>query len=276
MKWLITSLPVFICINVLVAQTNVATNYENSMLKIEQEIYMSENDTLKNELYLIKFNSSLKEKDFKRSYFELSRVRGRYFNDLAILQDFYWNASLISKLVNKVDYAETYYDAYLGLVQDSSVNTQLLGLLINAELDSSSYNEFKKTLTLDTALNCIDCLSLISYYRLKNKLGYIWASRLVPGLGTVLTGDIYNGLGSVISLGGASYGVYHLFLNKLYLSTGIWGYLFIPRFYFGNIRMTKYKLEKLEEKRRAKLAIDCELTIKELLIKYPIDFRLSE
>ena len=276
MKWLITSLPVFICINVLVAQTNECSNYESSMLNIEYDIFMSDNDTLKNELYLNKFNNSLKDKDFKRSYFELSRVRGKYVNDLVTLQDFYWNASLISKLVNKVDQAETYYDAYLGVVQDSSINAQLLGLLIKAELDSSSYNDFKKTLTLDTALNCIDCLSLIPYYRLKNKLGFIWASRLVPGLGTVLTGDIYNGLGSVITLGGASYGVCHLFLNKMYLSTGVWGYLFIPRFYFGNIRITKYKLKKLEEKRRAKLAIDCELTIKKLLINYPIDFRLSE
>ncbi|MDC1188935.1 hypothetical protein N8089_03990 [Flavobacteriales bacterium] len=276
MKWLITNLLVFICINVLVAQTKEVKNYENSMLKIEQKIFMSKNDTLKNEFYLKKFNSSLREKDFGRSYFELSRIRGRYFNDSVALQDFYWNAALISKLVNKLDYAETYYDAYIDLTQDSSINSQLLGLLINAELDSSSYNMFKKNLTLDTALNCLDCLSLIPYYRLKNKLGYIWASRLVPGLGTAFTGDVYNGLGSVITIGSASYGVYYLFLNKLYLSTGIWGYLFIPRFYFGNIRMTKYRLEKLEEKRRAKLAITCELTTKKLLINYPIDFRLSE
>ena len=276
MKWLITNLLVFICINVLVAQTKEVKNYENSMLKIEQKIFMSKNDTLKNEFYLKKFNSSLREKDFGRSYFELSRIRGRYFNDSVALQDFYWNAALISKLVNKLDYAETYYDAYIDLTQDSSINSQLLGLLINAELDSSSYNNFKKNLTLDTALNCLDCLSLIPYYRLKNKLGYIWASRLVPGLGTVFTGDVYNGLGSVITIGSASYGFYYLFLNKLYLSTGIWGYLFIPRFYFGNIRMTKYRLEKLEEKRRAKLAITCELTTKKLLINYPIDFRLSE
>ena len=113
-------------------------------------------------------------------------------------------------------------------------------------------------------------------YRLKRKWAYVFSSYILPGTGTLLTGDVYNGIGSIVTVGGTGYGVYQLAKNKLYLGMGIWGYLFLPRVYFGNIKLTATKLEALEKKKKSKLVDNCEQKMLELLKNNPIDFRLNE
>ena len=99
---------------------------------------------------------------------------------------------------------------------------------------------------------------------------------IVPGLGTLFAGDVLNGFGSLLTVGGSGLGVYYLLKNNLRWGTGIWGYLLFVRFYNGNIQLTKKNVLKLEEKKRNKIALKCYTEVQKVLNKYPIDFRLNE
>ena len=272
MRWLLISLLVFICTNDVFSQLS----YEEKMLGLEKEIFESKNDSLKNTFCLQKFNNSLKKQDYKRSYLELRRVRELYLSDSITKSDFYWNATLISKLSNEPQYANIYYDAYLHYTNDSSESSLTLGMLIKSGIDTSEFFEFKRSYEFTKNNECFDCFNELLSYRLKRKWVYVFSSYILPGTGTLLAGDVYNGIGSIVAVGGTGYGVYQLAKNKLYFGMGIWGYLFLPRVYFGNVKLTATKLEALEKKKKSKLVDNCEQKMLELLKNNPIDFRLNE
>lgn len=272
MRLLITSLLICFCMNKTFGQSD----YEAQMLKLEQVVFLEGNDSIANESFLKKFNLSLSQSDFKRSFTELRRVNDSYINDSAQKADFYWNASLVSKLSGDPEYANIYHDLYLKITSDSSYASLLLGLLIKEELDTAVFNDFWTIVKEDSVFNCFDCLADVNSFKIKRKGAYIAASRLVPGLGTILAGDLFNGIGSILTVGGSGVGVYYLFTNQLYWGTGIWGYLFLVRFYKGNVNLTKDKIIKLEQKKRNNLEKGCHEEIQKVLIKYPIDFRLNQ
>ena len=246
------------------------------MLSLEQVIFSEENDSIANESFLKKFNLSIPESDFNRSYYELRRVNDNYIIDSVQKTNFYWNASLVSKLSGDYEYADIYYNLYLSNSNDSSYSSLLLGLLIKEELDTSVFNSFKAAIKSDSIIDCVECLADVNAFKMKRKGAYIMASRLVPGFGTMFTGDLFNGIGSILTVGGSGVGVYYLFTSNLYWGTGIWGYLFLVRFYKGNVNLTKDKVIKLEKKKRNRLAKNCFEEIQDVLINYPIDFRLNQ
>ena len=246
------------------------------MLMLEQKIFQASHDSLKNSFHLQKFNTSLRSQDYKRSYFELRRVREKYIHDSLIESNFYWNAALISKLSNEFQYANIYYDAYLNFTNDTSSSSLILGMLIKSDIDSAEFYYFRNKYSYTRNNELSTCLETLFSYHLKRKWPYIISSYLLPGTGTLLTGDVYNGIGSLVTVSGFSYGVSQLAKSKLYFGAGIWGYLFLPRVYFGNIRLTVAKIQELEKKKKSKLADSCEQKVKELLNNNPIDFRLNE
>lgn len=246
------------------------------MLMLEQKIFKASHDSLKNPLYLQKFNISLGYQDYERSYFELRRVREKYINDSLIESNFYWNAALISKLSNEFQYANIFYDAYIDFTNDTGSSSLLLGMLIKSDLDSSAFYKFIDQYEYTSHNEVSVCFETLLSYQLKRKWTYILSSYLVPGSGTILSGDLYNGIGSLVTVSGFSFGVSQLVKSKLYFGAGIWGYLFLPRVYFGNIRLTVAKIQELEKKKKLKLAYSCEQKVKELLNNNPIDFRLNE
>lgn len=268
MKWLIISLLAFICTNIS-AQDSV----EVELFKLENEVFTTANDSLKNTLYLKKFALTKALNDYDRAYFELRRVREKYISDSISKSNFYWNAALTSKVSGNYQYANIYFDAYFNYTHDSSTSTLLLGLLIKADADTAEYNAFAPIAKKDSVLQCTDCLIELIEYKLKYKSAYIWASRIVPGLGTALTGDVYNGLGSVITLGGSGIGVYALIIHELYIGASVWGLMTLPRFYNGQIRLTRTKVNELEQKKRAKKSAICQQEIQSILKKHPIDFK---
>lgn len=272
MRSLLISLLVFICMNDVFSQLS----YEENMLMLEKKIFEANNDSVKNTLCFQKFNNSLKKQDYNRSYLELRRVREVFVVDSLIKSDFYWNATLISKLSNERQYANIYYDAYLEYTNDTSESSLILGMLVKSDLDSSELYEFKRKYYYTNNSNLFGCFDELLSYRLKRKWAYVLSSYILPGTGTILTGDVYNGIGSLVTVSGTGYGVYQLAKSKLYLGMGIWGYLFLPRVYLGNIRLTAAKLESLEKKKKSKLADNCEQKMLEFLKNNPIDFRLNE
>ena len=272
MRSLIISLLALIYTNDVFSQLG----FEEKMLSLEKKIFESKNDSIKNIFCLEKFNSSLKKQDYKRSYHELRRVRELFLSDSVTKSDFYWNATLISKLSNEPQYANIYYDAYLYYTNDSSESSLILGMLIKSDIDSSEFFEFKRKYDFTKNNDCFDCFDELFSFKLKRKWAYVFSSYILPGTGTLLTGDLYNGIGSLFTVSGFSYGIYQLTKSKLYYGAGIWGYLFLPRVYFGNIRLTVAKIKELEKKKKSKLVYSCEQKVKELLNNNPIDFRLNE
>jgi len=243
---------------------------------LEQKIFQTPHDSIKNSLYLQKFNISLGDQDYQRSYFELRRVRERYINDSLIESNFYWNAALISKLSGDFQYANIFYDSYLDFTSDTSLSSLILGMLIKSDIDSSAFYNFRDQYEYTSHNEVSACFEKLLSFKLKRKWAYILCSYLVPGSGTLLSGDFYNGIGSLVTLSGFSYGVSQLVKSKLYFGAGIWSYLFLPRVYFGNIRLTVAKIKELEKKKKSKLVYSCEQKVKELLNNNPIDFRLNE
>ncbi len=251
-------------------------SYEEKMLMFEKKIFNTNNDSVKSALCFQKFNSSLNEQDYNRSYLELRRVREEFVVDSLTKSDFYWNATLISKLSNERQYANIYYDAYLNYTNDTSVSSLVLGMLIKSDIDSSELYEFKRTYRYTKNTSLFDCFDELLSYRLERKWAYLLSSYILPGTGTILIGDAYNGIGSLVTVSGTGYGVYQLAKSKLYLGMGIWGYLLLPRVYLGNIKLTIAKLESFEKKKKSILAENCEQKILEFLKNNPIDFRLNE
>lgn len=187
-----------------------------------------------------------------------------------------WNASLVSKLNGDFEYANIYFDQYLEATLDSNDNCIILGFLIKSENDSSVFNVFEKQYVKDSSLACLSCLNSVRGFKMKRKGAYVKVSYLFPGLGTMMTGDFYNGFGSILTVGGSGVGMYYLLSNNLYYGSAIWGYLLFWRFYTGNVRLAKTKVSDLEKKKRGKQAYDCQQKIKELLKNNQIDFRLNK
>lgn len=272
MRWLLISLQIFIYTSNVFCQDT----YQQKMLMLEQKIFKVSNDSIKNDFCFQKFNLSLKKQDYQRSYQELRRIRERYFLDSLTESNFLWNATLISKLSNEFEYANIYYEAYLDFTKDTSSSGLILGMLIKSDIDSAEFYHFRNKYLYTRNHELSTCFEALFTYHLKRKWAYVISSYLVPGGGTLLMGDIYNGTGSLVTVSGVSYGVYQLAKSKLYFGAGIWGYLFLPRVYFGNIRLTVAKIKELEKKKKSKLAFACEQKVKELLNNNPIDFRLNE
>lgn len=269
MKWLTTSLLVFICIN-LFAQSEL----ELQLLKLEQKAYAAQNDTLKNTNYLHRFNLLIQTNHKSKLYHEMRRIREKFITDSLKKSNFFWNAALASKIYGDFQYADIYYDAYLDFTNDSSTSSLLLGLLIKADRDTAEYYTLLNS-SNDSNLTCTNCLIELIDYQIKNKPLYVWSSKIIPGLGTALTGDIFNGVGSVVTLGGSSIGVAALIINQLYIGAGVWGIMTIPRFYNGQIRLTKTKVNELEKKKRSTAADKCSASIKERLRDFSIDFKVD-
>ena len=242
------------------------------LLSLEEQFFVSQNDTLRNNLSLQKFNLSLiLNLKKERLLFELNRIHENLITDSIDKLNYIWNASLVTKLNKEFAYSNMYIDA----THDSSDQTKILGLLIKSEIDSATYFRFLTNNVSDSSYNCMNCLNDLNEYKLPNKRGYLIASSFFPGLGTILTGDVYNGLGSLILVPGSIYSVFRLWRGGLYFNAISWGIALIPRLYFGNTRLTREKVSLIEKRHLNKLADACEISINKKLIEQPINYKLK-
>lgn len=270
MKWLIISLAVLLCTNKISAQV-----FSDQLLCLETKVFETKNDTLRNDYLLEKYHLALHGNDVKYAYNALRRVRENLITDSLKRVNFLWNAALTTQSYGDIQYPKIYLSAYSELTGDTSTKYQLLNRFISASTLNS--NEQKKyELPSDTSIaSCVVCLEQVAQFKLKNKWLYTLASGLVPGLGTYFAGDFYNGTGSIITVGGSTYLTYYLVQQNLNVNAVVWGVLFVPRFYFGNMSLTKTKVNQLEQKKKSKLAYSCEAKLKNLFINNSINYRLD-
>jgi hypothetical protein len=271
MKWLITIKLTLLFTSSLIGQDSL--NFD--LLKLEEQIFYAQNDSIKNDFYLEKFNFSICNNLGKEKLlFELNRVQEGLLIDSNERANYLWNAAIVTKLNEEFTYSNMYFDAYLKETQDTSNDIKILGLVIKSEIDSATYSSFYNEYIHDSAFKCMDCLRGLTNYVLPNKRAYVMASTLLPGLGTMLTGDVYNGFGSLVLVPGSVIGVFQLWNGGLYINAVTWGYALIPRLYLGNTSLTSHKVELLEKRKLNKLADECKSLYGNKLILFPILYRL--
>ena len=270
MKWLIIIKLTFLFISNVLGQNNSISH----LLELEEKIFFAENDSVKNNLCLRKFNYSLANNlEKEKLLFELNRVQESLIMDSISLINYLWNASIVTKLNGSYSYSNMYFDAYLNKTRDTSNNVKVLGLLIKSEIDSSTYADFYSIYVKDSSFKCMQCLNDLNSYILPHKKAYVLASTIFPGLGTMLTGDFYNGFGSLILVPSSVFGVINLWRGGLYYNAVSWGIALIPRLYFGNTSLTSEKVNQLEKLKLKKLSDKCNNLYKSKLLLFPVNYK---
>ena len=69
------------------------------------------------------------------------------------------------------------------------------------------------------------------------------------------------------------FGIIKLVDYGLYLNAFFWGTGLGFKFYAGNLKLTEKQFYEAETKQRNKLANNCENQLKQLLEKYPLNFK---
>ena len=247
----------------------------NELLMFETKIYNSASDTVAVKYCLQKFDLYLSNKNyFEGALKEAKRIDFEKITDSTTCVRFLWNASLMAHFNDDKRYALHYFNTYQKLSNDSSIQSDLLAVVINNGVDSTMVSSSTKRLTNHNAeFKALACVNSIYAYTIKHKKRYTTASAIIPGLGSMLNGNITKGLTSLAITGGTGYAVYLLATNNLYLSAFVGTFAVGARFYFGNIALTRKLVLEKEELKKNALAKDCKCILNSLLEKYPVNFR---
>jgi len=186
------------------------------------------------------------------------------------------NLAIISFLNNESDYAYYYFNQYINLSKDTSLLNQIHLTIFSSQQDSSIFYQNLNKLNFKDSLiwKKFENLYLIYHQKYDYKKKYLIASYILPGLGTALLGDIFNGLGSLTFNTLSIYSTYLLSVQHLYIGAVGWGILLIPRFYGGNIELTQKTINDNFKKRLHKMSLENKKFIDELLIEFPIELNL--
>ncbi len=268
---------IIILISALLCTEKVFSQNEFSqhLLMLEEKAFLCTSDTLRNDFYLQKFDLYVQHnKPTNEAMLEARRIDYHLFRDTASMIRFLWNASVTSQLTNSVNPAAHYYSSYQEINPDSSVEAYLLGSLIYMDFDSAVARSFVNRLVIkDKSFACVSCLQEVANYSRKHKGLYLISSALVPGLGSALNGNVLKGTTSLLINSLAVYAVYVLIQSNLYFNAFFWGGAFLTKFYIGNIKLTGSLFDQKEERKKNKLATNCELMLSGVLKQHPIFYR---
>jgi hypothetical protein len=266
-----------IILTILVACTSncfTQNNFEIDILNIEMQYFDVKNDTLKQKLILKKMdlliaNNVLDERLFK----EVKRVKSAYLDKIESA-NFFWNAAIISYLNKETNHASNYLNRYFLFQKEETIPFKLMYFLTNQKIDSlKSIGYYKELCLIDSVFIPLQEIYTLENFELKGKKLLLNSGIIIPGLGAMLNGNILKGLVS-LSLNVLSfYAIRTLILQKLYINSFGWGFNLFGKFYLGNLRMTENLVNKKENNQKNKLATDCELILKEILEKYPFEFK---
>lgn len=207
---------------------------------------------------------------------EFKNINWNSIKDSIQKNKYLYNLAVLYYLNNQADYAYFYLEQYYKKTQDYSFNNKIFNTLIASNLDSTSfYSNFNDLIAIDS-LKYLPFLNLflINNQTLPQKKAYIFSSYVIPGLGTMLQGDIFNGLGSLTFNSLAIYSTYLLASSNLYINAVGWGILLIPRFYGGNIELTKKTIHNNYKKRLHKMSEENKKFIDDILKEFPIELKL--
>lgn len=251
---------------------------DSVLLNFEQAIFQSESDSLRNNILLTKIDYHLDQNQLSDQVFsDISRLKPKFL-DRDERQRFYWNASILYYAFDQHYRAIHYIDAYEKGADSIELNTsfELLKFLSYSEYDTALANRlFEELMERDTLIACLTCISAVANYELKHKKFRIVASYFMPGIGTMITGKPVKGFLSLSLNVLSTFAIIYTIHQQLWINTVGWGTNLIGKFYTGNIRLATNVIAEKELRKKKELAHQCELQIRSILQRYPLNFKLS-
>lgn len=249
-------------------------SFAAQLLKLEEQLYNAQNDTMKNSCALNKFNLYLTHQNYSKNAFsEARRIDYTLIKDIDQRNNFLWNASIIAYLNIERDYANYYHIHYGELTNDTTLDKQFLEFLINENYDSKWDSLLLSLSKKDTLFNGLICLKQLPREEdKKNK--YMFASAFLPGLGSALLGYPVKGVVSLSINTAIVLFMVELARHNLWINTVFFGGALIKKFYVGNIRLTSALYKKKQASKKADKAYSCSLNLELLMKKYPLKFKV--
>jgi len=246
----------------------------DTLYQIEKRVFLAKNDTLKNSFRLEKFNYCLATNPFDTlSYKEANRVEYSMIENSNQKSNFLWNSTLICIIYNDFMQASFLYEKYEQQMKDSSVQSLLLGFAANKKYPEVQQNYLQKLVQKDSLFKELDCFRNLSKDTI-HEAKFLRLAKIVPGLGLIKMNEKKRGYFSLTTNALLTTAVVTLAFNELYINAIAVSYIYLYRFYQGNIALTKRAIEQKRNRKKNELTISCELVLKNLLTKYSIGFIL--
>ncbi len=262
-----------VCTNSIIAQNKNL----NDLLFWEYKIF--ENPQQKDSLLLYqinKLNIYILNKKFNADLInEFKGINWLEIKDSLTQMKYLQNLAIVHFLNNEPDYAYYYFDQYIKISNDTSLKSLTHLTIFSAQQDSSTFyqNLNKLNITDSKKWKQFENLYLIHHQKYDYKKKYLIASYILPGLGTLLLGDVFNGIGSLTFNTLSIYATYLLSMQHLYIGAVGWGILLIPRFYGGNIELTQKTIDNKFKKKLNQMSLKNESFLKEIFNTYPVEIK---
>ena len=262
---------IFLCINSVFSQNLL----ESKLLNLEEKIYEEENDTIINDLKIDKVNLLIENKVVSsRVLSEIKRTNSTLFKN-ANKSNFFWNSTILFYL-NDDTYNALYY---LNLYEKSTIDTctQLLILkfLINTGYNKDQSDSYLSILSSkDSLFLSFKCFNEVQEYEMRRKRIYGILGMIIPGSGLIANHEYKRGIMSLALNTGSVFAITWFFQQNMYLNMFGWGSNLITKFYIGGLNLTDKRVELNEFGKKEKLATNCELQLKTVLEKYPLNFKI--
>lgn len=250
-------------------------SFDNDLLLLEQKIYSAQSTIEYNRYCFQKFDLYIVNKNYSADALkEAKRIDYRLLSDSVSQFRFLWNSAIIAQLNEEKTVASYYLDQYRMVSADTSLQIYLFDVIINNGFNSDKVsNALLKLTSYNKQFGSLSCLNELYEQEIKNKIWYPIASALLPGLGSIINGNLDKGASSLAINAAAGYAIYLLIQNNLYLNAIFWGTGVGLKFYVGNIKLTTRLVEEKALLKKNTLAADCKCVLNELLIEHPLEFK---
>lgn len=230
-------------------------NYKDAYLMCERIVFSTHNPVKKNTALLLKSWCYKKQKNYIKSYKNLSRVdlkKCTYILKTKVL----YEKALLSYLNKNLETSLLHLNN-LQTIADSSMkqSSLLLKILINNQLHDWKYAKkmshlYIKNSKLSQTKKDSNLLIIDAYYsedslpKLKKESTANRLSSILPGSGQIYAGEVAEGImGMTLTFGAATYTVYE-FLNTYYITGYVVGLGLFQKLYMGEKRRSVYLVKR--------------------------------
>lgn len=237
------------------------------MFQYEFDYFFSKDSSVAREILAEKFNYAAKENCFDRSQLELLyRLRQHQWAETNS-EVYYWNLALLAHVNGEFRAAWYAMEQYRKVKPIFNAPREwLLYILISSQYTKESLEEalqgFKESAFYNGELLCIEEQMQFEF---KRKQGLVLMSYFIPGSGLLLNGNLGEGAGALILNGGIAIGITALLLNAAYFNAGLWLLTWVPKFYLGNVELTKRRIASKQQAKKNERTMECALIWKNVL-----------
>jgi hypothetical protein len=258
---------IVICTNLSFAQKDV--------LQLEWEIFQSENDSMANYYLLEKLNQQAGSKQWQEAYETLERIRWHYLPD-TIIDQLNPNAAIISFLAENPYRSKFYFEEWVVNEADTTKEIAFLGIMnyFDDPKDSLLFKTYlRKLVEIDSAYICFECLEKAANYQMPNRRFWRNSSKVIPGMGTIRSGNALKGMTSLAFNGGILYNTYFFAAGGIYAASAFWGVAIFQMFYSGNLVLTRLSIEDFEERKQSKLMNSCKTKSQNVILNLDLRYK---